>query len=218
MTIGATENQKNPEATINAMVIDRLAKSVAGGSDVTLTDPDEAQYAEIELTGAITADINVIVPTQSKTYLIYNNTSGDYAITVKTTAGTGIQVHRGDRIILRCDATNVVRWPTSAPVDTLIDGMLTHDMASDADYTLSTSAAPEEWRYEIIKITDTSPNLTTGRNIIVQDNTKKYLFINATLQTLTLKTSGGSGIAVATVKNAILVCDGTNVIRMSADS
>lgn len=96
--------------------------------------------------------------------------------------------------------------------------ILIHDMASDADYTLSISTTPQEWQYQIIKITDTSTNLTTGRNIIVPDNIKQYVFLNVTAQTLTMKTSAGSGVAVVTNKNAILLCDGTNVIRLSQDS
>lgn len=97
-------------------------------------------------------------------------------------------------------------------------GMLTHDMGSDADYTLTTTGTPQEWQYLACKITDTGVVLTTGRNIVVPVNTKPYIFINATAQTLTLKTSAGTGIAVATNKAALLYCDGTNVIRISADS
>jgi len=102
--------------------------------------------------------------------------------------------------------------------DDAIAGLLTHDMASDADYTLSTATSPEEWQYSTVEITDTGTALTTGRNIIVPVNKKIYIFVNSTLQTLTLKTSAGSGIAVATVKTAILRCDGTNVVRVTADA
>lgn len=100
--------------------------------------------------------------------------------------------------------------------DLAIAGMVTHNMASDADYTLSTSTDPEEWKYAVVKITDTGANLTTTRNIIVPTNTKQYLLVNATAQSLVLKTSGGSGITVATSNNQLLFCDGTNVIAMAA--
>lgn len=95
----------------------------------------------------------------------------------------------------------------------------THDMASDADYTLDTSTGspPFEWQYGTVRITDTGVVLTGGVNIICPDNAKNYVFINDTAQTLTLKTSGGSGIGVATSKTALLECDGTDVIRRSAD-
>lgn len=92
---------------------------------------------------------------------------------------------------------------------------LVHDMASDADYTLgATGTQPYEWEYLVTNITDTSVNLTTGRNIIVPDDTKMYIAANDTAQTLTFKTSGGSGIAVATNTSRLLYCDGTNVVAM----
>jgi len=95
----------------------------------------------------------------------------------------------------------------------------THDMASDANYTLDTSTGdpPYEWQHAVIHITDTGVVLTAGRDIIVPDEEKISCFRNATAQTLTLKTSGGTGIAVAAGNAATLFCDGTNVVRLTAD-
>lgn len=97
-------------------------------------------------------------------------------------------------------------------IDTAVAGMLTHNMASDADYTLSVLTSPKEWQYATIKITDTGVVLTASRNIIVPTNTKHYTLINSTAQEITLKTSGGTGVAVAAGEQAALLCDGTNVI------
>lgn len=97
-------------------------------------------------------------------------------------------------------------------IDRSLCGTLTHDMASDADYTLSNVSDPKEWQYLVIHITDLSTNLTAARNIIVPTNTKTYFFHNATAQTLTLKTSAGTGVAVTAGSRAILYCDGTNVV------
>jgi hypothetical protein len=96
-------------------------------------------------------------------------------------------------------------------------GLLVHEMASDADYTLSTATTPQEWQYGAIKITDSPSTLTGAKNIIVPTNKKHYTFINATAQALTLKTSAGTGPSVAAGKTAILLCDGTNVVRVTAD-
>jgi hypothetical protein len=49
---------------------------------------------------------NLIVPTNTKLYFIYNTAST--AITVKTSAGTGISVPVNAKIVLLCDGTNVV--------------------------------------------------------------------------------------------------------------
>lgn len=85
-----------------------LTKSVAGGTDVTLTST-EAAYGILYFTGLLTANINVIVPTAVRDWIIYNNTTGAYTLTVKTAAGTGIAVTQGNRQILACDGTNVVK-------------------------------------------------------------------------------------------------------------
>lgn len=85
-----------------------LAKNVAGGTDVTLTSA-EALNTIMQFTGALTANINVIVPTTIRQWTIFNNTSGAFTLTVKTSTGTGIAVTQGKRAILYCDGTNVVR-------------------------------------------------------------------------------------------------------------
>lgn len=84
----------------------RLVKSVAGSSDVTLTSTEGSNQI-IEFTGTLTGNINVIVPTAVARFYVYNNTSGSYTLTVKTSAGTGVEVTQGNRTLLICDGTNV---------------------------------------------------------------------------------------------------------------
>jgi len=56
--------------------------------------------------------------------------------------------------------------------------------------------------------------LTGNRNIIVPATVQQYWVSNATTgaYTLTVKTSAGTGVAVATGARAIFYCDGTNVV------
>ncbi|MGE0338118.1 MAG: DUF2793 domain-containing protein [Gammaproteobacteria bacterium] len=84
-----------------------LSKSVAGGSNVTLTEA-ESRSPAIDLTGAITANINVIVTNTPKLLIVKNSTTGAFAITVKTSAGAGVIVSQGTRALLYCDGTDVV--------------------------------------------------------------------------------------------------------------
>jgi hypothetical protein len=86
----------------------RLAKSVAGAVDVALTAA-EAFNKIMEFTGVLTGNINVIVPTTVRQWTIFNNTTGAFTLTVKTSAGTGIAVGQVRRCILYSDGTNVVR-------------------------------------------------------------------------------------------------------------
>jgi len=84
------------------------AKSVAGGTDVTLT-ATEAKVTILEFSGVLTANINVIVPTSVWQWTVFNNTSGAFTLTIKTSGGTGIAIGQGKRAIVYCDGTNVVR-------------------------------------------------------------------------------------------------------------
>lgn len=86
--------------------------------DITMTDanytlststiPQEWQYGIIKLSGTLTANRNVIVPTNKKEYTVVNATSGGHSIVFKTSSGSGITVTNGDTAKVRCDGTNVV--------------------------------------------------------------------------------------------------------------
>ena len=67
--------------------------------------------AVIKLTGTITTSVNVVIPDSvEKTYIIENATSGSFAVTVKTSSGTGVTwsaTDKGKKMVYS-DGTNVV--------------------------------------------------------------------------------------------------------------
>lgn len=64
-------------------------------ADVTLS-ADEAAKEIITLNGNLLANVNLIIPaTPQRGYVIVNNTTGAFNVTVKTAAGTGVQVPQG---------------------------------------------------------------------------------------------------------------------------
>lgn len=84
-------------------------------ADYTLTNgngnaANEARYMALLVPSSLTltAARNIIVPNTSKMYIVQNSTTGTSAVTVKTSAGTGIAVPKGSRALLYCDGTNVV--------------------------------------------------------------------------------------------------------------
>jgi hypothetical protein len=81
------------------------AVNVAGGVDVVLA---AAQYGLgiISLSGALTANINVIFPVNGK-WVVFNGTTGAFTITAKTAAGTGVQVAQGSSVIVYGDGANI---------------------------------------------------------------------------------------------------------------
>ena len=88
-------------ATITMIAADYTLSTANGAAD-------EARSMTLNLTGTPGAARNVICPAVSKLYIVYNNTTGGFAQTVKTAAGSGISVPNGATAFLRCDGTNVV--------------------------------------------------------------------------------------------------------------
>lgn len=109
-------------AAINDQITSLVDVAVAGyttvawttpGTDQTLTNgngsaANEARSMYLNITGAPGSALNVIAPTASKLYYIKNSTSGGFAVTLKTSAGTGVSVPNGKAMVLVCDATNIV--------------------------------------------------------------------------------------------------------------
>jgi hypothetical protein len=119
METGANASTWGTNTNTNLEVLDAFAqgyvsKSVAGSADVTLTtgnaDPDaESANKVIELTGALTGAISVLIPavTGGSEYLFFNNTSGAYALTIAATghAANGVVITQGAYSRVYCDGT-----------------------------------------------------------------------------------------------------------------
>ena len=121
LTLPATgENSGTWGDLVNNGITSLVDKSIAGTSAVTMTDADytlttgngtaanESRSMFIVMSGTLTAARNVICPSVSKLYFVTNSTTGGFAITFKTSGGSGISVPNGSSIALYCNATNVV--------------------------------------------------------------------------------------------------------------
>jgi microcystin-dependent protein len=117
--MGAGEQAANWNNTTNYNLGTLLEQAIAGvenvaisGTNFTLTTgsgvADQARNAVINLTGTLSANCNVIVPSVDKVYTIRNSTTGGFDVVVKTAAGSGVTVANGLTQSMYCDATNVV--------------------------------------------------------------------------------------------------------------
>lgn len=90
-----------------------LTPLVLAGADVTLTTangaPDQARRMILDLTGTITADINIIVPALTKVYIVRNGTTQTVAetVTIKVSGETGVEVPNASTLFVFCDGTDV---------------------------------------------------------------------------------------------------------------
>ena len=117
------EDGANPNSwgtVLNQNVIDLVDDAIAAYTtvslsavDVTLTNidgqADQARSAFIELQGALTDDVNVIIPAKSKSYFIRNKTTRSSAETtkIKTLAGSGATVGVSANGWFICDGVSV---------------------------------------------------------------------------------------------------------------
>lgn len=119
LTLPATgENNGTWGTLVNTGITSLVDSAIAGTASVSMSDADytltsnngttdEARCMFINLSGSLTTTRNVVCPSVSKLYFVYNGTSGGKAIVFKTLAGSGITVPNGKRASLYCDGTNV---------------------------------------------------------------------------------------------------------------
>lgn len=83
-----------------------LVKSVAGSSNVTISTT-EARNIYHRLTGAITADIQYVVPNLGAFYIIENATTGSFNVKiVSAVSGTGVTIAQGTTVGVFVDVAN----------------------------------------------------------------------------------------------------------------
>ena len=119
-----------------------VALNATTGASLTYTNGalSNGKNAVIELTGTITTNVNVTIPDGvEKTYYIYNNTTGAFTVTFKTSTGSGVVFATTDKgyKILYSNGTDVIEVPT-----TPADGTITAaKLATDAVTTVKVSNA-----------------------------------------------------------------------------
>jgi hypothetical protein len=90
-----------------------LVLSVAGSSNVVLTSGQGASSI-IEFTGVLTGNITVTTPAVIGPWTMYNNTTGNYTLTVKGPTGAGIVLTQTFRGIFYYDGIALARSDGSA--------------------------------------------------------------------------------------------------------
>lgn len=103
---------------LNSNVFSLVDNAVAGYTTIALTDAtvtlsvsdgsaDQARSSMLELTGTLTSNVGVVIPSVSKQYLVRNATSGSFTVTIKANGGTGSAVTQGTTGIVYCDGASV---------------------------------------------------------------------------------------------------------------
>ena len=109
---------------------------------------------------------------------------------------------------------DVVNDNITQMVEQAIAGKATVNSWTANSHTLTTAdGTTSESRCAILELTDSGTALTGAGTVVCPTNTKLYIVDNNTAQIITVKTSGGTGVAVPVGKTMLVYCDGTNVVE-----
>jgi hypothetical protein len=108
---GTTTGSRGLEQAIAGMATLVTGDFTANSYTLPYTDTSDNQDFRalvLNVTATLSAAGQVIVPSIEKPYVVMNNSSGGYAVTVKNSAGTGITVPAGKSMWVYNNGTNVV--------------------------------------------------------------------------------------------------------------
>lgn len=197
----------------NKQFSDLIDVAIAGYSSVALSyadtvltasngASDQSRNAMLKFTGALTAARSITVPTASKLYYVENATTGGFTLTIKTAAGTGVDVVSGAKALVACDGTNVINPLVNLPDETTVGTVKVGfrgipQNSKSVDYTLVASDAGKHIYHPVA---DTSSRVWTipANASVAYDVGTAITFIND---------AGAGSILIAISSDTLVLAD-----------
>jgi microcystin-dependent protein len=134
--IGSGDQSGTWGNTTNKNLGDLLEQAVTGVESITMVNAnyvltnyngvlDEARNAVLVVSGTNSAIRQIVAPLVEKLYVIYNNTTGGYAITIGGVSGTTVTIPNGVTAQVYCDGTNFYSSQTGSAGNFTVNGTLT---------------------------------------------------------------------------------------------
>jgi len=196
----------------------------------TLTTADgtssEARCAMLVLaTGAggtaLSAAGELICPAASKMYVVKNGAA--YAVTVKTSAGTGVAIPAGETAFLFCDGTNVNQCVTSFVNATLSGNLTVNGNTTLGDAATDTITATGQFNTDLLPSTDNARDLgstaKSWRTLYCETSVLTALVTTTNLQVTNIKANdGASAVTIADSTGAVTVSTLLNVDNLRLET
>lgn len=87
-------------------IVGRTEISTTGGS--TTLSQTQARRQFIIVTGTLSSDATLVVPNKSKKWVIFNSTSGEFGVLVKTASGASVSIPSSSYKEVLCDGSDAV--------------------------------------------------------------------------------------------------------------
>jgi microcystin-dependent protein len=211
-TWGTTTN--NNLGTIVEQAITGVQTITMSNADYTLSNyngvSDEARNAVLVATGTNSAIRQIICPLVNKLYVIYNNTSGGYAITIGGVTGSVVTIPNGTTAQVYCDGTNFFSSQTGSAGNFNINGNLV--VGGTTALTGALSATTGTFSGAISSVSPTFTGTPTAPTAAAGTNTTQ-LATTAFVQANNAPTGVLMMWPTASAPTGYLLCDGTAVSR-----
>ena len=216
---GVWGSTTNTNWTLIEQAVAGVQTITMSNSNYTLTNlngvSDEARNMVLVVTGTNSGIYQIVAPlNQPKMYVIYNNTTGGYAITIGASSGSIVTIPNGVTAQVYTDGTNFYSAQTGSAGNFNVNGTLTASGITDTGAlsasSLTVSGAASLATGSISGIM-TAPTASTGTNTTQIATTS---FVNASI-TANPGVLTGSLLMwpTASAPSGYLACDGTAVSR-----
>lgn len=201
-TWGDTTNN-NFQYALEQAIVGKVALETADFTSnvctLTLTDTNALQDARalaLDITATLSAAGTVNVPAIQKPYIVFNNSVGGYAVTVKVSGQTGVSVPNGAKILVYNNGTDVGAAITHLTALTLATALPVASGGTGA--TASTGSGNV--------VLATSPTLTTPTltNPTINDGYTEEVYTANSGTAITLNLSNGSVQIITLTGNATI--------------
>jgi hypothetical protein len=209
-TWGTTTN--NNLGTILEQAITGVQTITMVNADYTLTSfngvSDEARNAVLVATGTNSAIRQIICPLVEKLYVIFNNTTGGFAITIGGATGSTVTIPNGTTAQVYCDGTNFFSSQTGSAGNFNINGNLV--VGGTTALTGALTGTTGVFSGAISSVSPTFTGTPTAPTASVGTNTTQLAttaFVQAVVPTGVIVMWSGS---IGSIPSGWLLCNGSN--------
>jgi len=210
-TWGTTTN--NNLGTLIEQGITGVQSIVMANANYTLSNfngvSDEARNAVLVVSGTNGAIRQIICPLVNKTYIVTNNTTGGFAITIGGSTGSTVSIPNGVTAQVYCDGINFFSSQTGSAGNFAISGNLSVSGTTALSGALTGTTGVFSGAISAVSPaftgTPTAPTAAAGTNT-TQIATTAFALANGIPSGAIILWSG----SIATIPSGWLLCDGTS--------
>ena len=214
-TWGTTTN--NNLGTILEQAITGVQTITMVNADYTLTSfngvSDEARNAVLVATGTNSAIRQIICPLVEKLYVIFNNTTGGFAITIGGATGSTVTIPNGTTAQAYCDGTNFFSSQTGSAGNFNVNGNLT--VGGTTALTGALTGTTGVFSGAISSVSPTFTGTPTAPTASVGTNTTQLATTAFVIANGGVPTGVINMWSTASAPSGFLLCDGTAVNRIT---